>query len=163
MQIQQADSGWVLESEQYVGRPLSEVFDFFSQAENLQELTPPWLHFQVRTPLPIEMRQGCLIDYRIRLRMIPMLWRSEITVWEPPYRFVDEQRRGPYRRWVHEHAFESQGEGTLVRDRIEYDVPGGRIVHWLCVRRDIERIFRYRREKLAAIFGPTGEQVSAIR
>ncbi|MCX6927402.1 MAG: SRPBCC family protein [Verrucomicrobia bacterium] len=140
------------DSEIWLPKPLEEVFSFFSNAGNLQTLTPPWLDFSVLTPAPILMRHGTVIDYRLRLRGFPIRWQSEITAWEPPQRFVDEQRRGPYRMWIHEHRFEVREGGTLVRDFVRYLAPGGRLVEWLFVRRDVERIFQFRREKLLALF-----------
>jgi len=142
-----------LEREQWFPRPLEEVFAFFADAGNLEAITPPWLGFEVLTPRPIAMRPGTLIDYRLRLRGVPLRWRTEISVWQPPHRFVDEQRRGPYREWVHEHTFTAVDGGTLVRDRVRYRVPGGWLVHELFVRRDVERIFDYRRERLASLLG----------
>jgi ligand-binding SRPBCC domain-containing protein len=127
-----------------VGR--DEVFSFFADAFNLEAITPPWLKFSVLTPGPIAMRAGTLIDYRLRVHGLPLRWRSQITVWDPPFRFVDEQRRGPYRRWIHTHSFEEIDGGTLCRDEVHYAVPGGRFIHWLLVRRDVERIFAYRQD-----------------
>jgi ligand-binding SRPBCC domain-containing protein len=99
------------------------------------------------------MGEGVNIDYSIRLRGVPVRWRSEITAWEPPYRFVDEQRRGPYRYWIHEHTFEPVDEHTtLVRDRVRYDVPGGTLIHKFFVEPDLERVFSYRAAKLDEIF-----------
>ena len=134
-------------------RPPAEVFPFFADARNLERLTPPWLRFEVLTPGRIEMRRGAAIDYRLRLRGVPVRWRSEITAWEPPFRFVDEQRRGPYRLWIHEHRFEEREGRTLAGDRVRYAVPGGRLVDRLLVRPDLERIFEYRRDVLRETFG----------
>ena len=100
------------------------------------------------------MRPGTLIDHRLRIRGLPIRWRTKITVWEPPARFVDEQIRGPYRLWIHEHLFEEREGGTLVRDRVRYAVAFDVIVHPLLVRRDVERIFAYRTECLKRRFGP---------
>ena len=137
-----------------LARPRDEVFPFFADARNLEYLTPPWLRFTMLTPWPVEMRQGALIDYRLRVRGVPLRWRSEITAWEPPYRFVDEQRRGPYRLWIHEHGFEETREGrTLALDAVRYAVPGGWFVDRLLVRRDLERIFEYRCAVLRDLFG----------
>jgi len=132
--------------------PLAEVFAFFADARNLQALTPPFLRFEVLTLAPIEMRAGALIDYRLRVHGLPLRWRSEITVWDPPSRFVDEQRRGPYRAWRHEHRFTAEGDGTRVDDEVSYEVLGGGLVDRLFVRRDLDRIFAFRREALLRRF-----------
>lgn len=145
-------AGYVLHAECMVPRPIDEGFGFFSDAFQLEKLTPPKLGFRVVTQPPIEIRQGTLIDYRLRLLGIPARWTSEITFWDPPLRFVDQQRRGPYRFWRHENRFEAIGNATRVIDHVEYSVPGGSLAHWLFVRRDLERVFRYRQEQLAAIF-----------
>jgi len=142
-----------LECELWLPRSVEEVFAFFCDARNLDVLTPSWLHFQVLTPGPVEMRPGAEIDYRLRFRGVPIRWRSEITVWDPPRRFVDEQRRGPYRKWVHEHRFEERDGGTLAGDRVEYAAPGGSLANRLFVAPDLRRIFRYRQQKLQSIFG----------
>ena len=144
----------VLERELYLPRSPGEIFPFFSRAENLDELTPPWLHFTIQAELPVELREGALIDYRLRIRLVPVRWRSKITVWEPPHRFVDEQVRGPYRRWAHEHTFVEGDGGTLVRDKVEYAVVGGSIINRLLVKPDLDRIFSYRHAKLEEIFPP---------
>lgn len=141
-----------LRREIWLPRPLEEVFSFFSNAENLGVLTPPWVSFQILSERPIEMHAGTLIDYRIRVRGIPMRWQSEITVWEPMHRFVDEQRRGPYRFWHHEHIFERQGGGTLCRDIVHYAVLFDFVVHRFFVRADVEAIFAFREEKLRELF-----------
>lgn len=141
----------------FVPCPIQRVFDFFSDASNLQALTPPWLHFKILTPLPIDMHADTLIDYRIRLRALPVRWRTRISVWEPPFRFIDEQIRGPYRQWIHEHTFESHDGGTFCRDRVRYIVPGGPlapIVDRLMVRADVNRIFAYRAQRIAQLLGP---------
>jgi ligand-binding SRPBCC domain-containing protein len=140
-------------SSVWLPRPLEEVFPFFADAFNLQELTPPFLDFRVLTPGPLPMAVGTRIDYRLSLRGVPIRWQSEITAWEPPHRFVDEQRRGPYRAWIHEHRFTAKDGGTVVEDDVRYGVPGGRLAHALFVRRDVERIFAYREERLRARFG----------
>jgi ligand-binding SRPBCC domain-containing protein len=145
-----------LATEVWLPRPRDEVFAFFADAHNLDALTPPWLRFRVLTPRPVAMRPGAVIDYRLRLRGLPLRWRSEITAWDPPRRFVDEQRRGPYRRWAHEHTFEEDRGGTLVRDRVEYAAPGGPLeplLHRLLVGPDLAAVFAYREEKLRELFG----------
>jgi len=142
-----------LRSSVRLARPLDEVYPFFADAYNLEELTPPWLRFEILTPRPIEMKPGALIDYKLKLRGLPIRWQTEITAWEPPFRFVDEQRRGPYSLWVHEHRFREEDGETICDDYIQYAMPGGALVHSLFVRRDVEKIFGYRREKMLELFG----------
>ncbi|HEX4337577.1 MAG TPA: SRPBCC family protein [Polyangiaceae bacterium] len=137
-----------LETEQTLPRPLSEVFPFFADAFNLEKLTPPFLSFSIIGTEPIEMRVGALIDYRLRLHGLPFRWRTAITAWEPPYRFVDEQLRGPYRLWRHEHRFTAKDGETVVSDHVTYKVPGGALIDRLFVERDVVKIFGYRFEAL---------------
>ena len=139
-------------SEIWLPKRPEEIFPFFGNAHNLEVITPPWLQFEVLTQYPIEMRPGALIDYRIRLRGFPLRWRTRIDVWDPPHRFIDIQIKGPYQRWHHEHIFESQDNGTLCRDRVRYAVLGGPLVDRLFVRRDVEKIFEFRRKRLLALF-----------
>jgi ligand-binding SRPBCC domain-containing protein len=139
-------------AEQWLPIPRDELFSFFADAANLEALTPPWLKFSIITPVPIAMRPGALIDYRLRMRGVPLRWRTEITAWEPPVRFVDEQIRGPFRRWIHEHRFEPRDGGTLAVDRLRYAVPGGALINWLIVRHDVARIFAFRTAKLRERF-----------
>ena len=141
-----------LETELWLPRPLGEVFAFFSDAANLEALTPPWLHFRILTPKPIAMHAGTLIDYSIRVHGIPISWQSEITVWDPPNRFVDVQRRGPYRRWDHTHSFAAVSGGTLVSDSVEFDVPFSFAAGWF-VKRDVGKIFDFRHQSLLRRFG----------
>ena len=142
-----------LRTEQKIEKPQSELFSFFSDAHNLAEITPPWLHFYMLTPTPIEMKIGTLIDYRLKLRGIPIRWQSEITAWNPPNSFVDEQRHGPYRRWIHTHTFVPVPDGTLVGDEVEYAVFGGGLVQKFFVAPDIEKIFAYRATQLKELVG----------
>lgn len=143
---------YVLETELFVPLAIERVFDFFADARNLQRITPPFLRFIVLTPSPIDLKAGTLIDYRLRVRGIPLKWQSEISVWQPPHRFVDEQRRGPYRYWHHEHIFKSVEGGTLVRDEVTYETPGGAIVNACLVAPDLRRVFEYRSQTLKTIF-----------
>ena len=141
-----------LTTELRVAAPLDEVFAFFADAFNLEAITPPWLNFRVLTDPPIEMREGTLIDYKLRLHRIPIRWRTEISAWQPPFRFVDRQVKGTYRYWQHEHTFKEIEGGTLVKDRVEYGVPGGRLVHCLLVEKDLKEIFSYRQQAMWDIF-----------
>ncbi len=108
------------EARLWLPRPRNEVFEFFSNAINLEELTPSSLRFHVLTPTPIRVQQDLEIDYRLKIRGIPVRWRSKITVWDPPNSFVDEQVRGPYRLWIHEHRFTEQEGGTICEDSLQY-------------------------------------------
>jgi ligand-binding SRPBCC domain-containing protein len=144
--------GFRLTMELELPAPRQTIYDFFSDAFGLEALTPPWLNFHVSTQAPIQLQPGTLIDYKLRIHGVPLRWQSKISVWEPPHRFVDEQLRGPYRRWHHEHLFEETATGTLVRDVVHYEVPGGRLVHSLFVKPDLMKIFAYRRAKLLELF-----------
>lgn len=141
--------------EQVLPRPLDEVFEFFAAADNLERITPPELQFRILTPLPVSMRTGTLIEYRLGLFGVPFRWRTRINEWNPPHSFVDEQLSGPYREWVHTHLFATVPGGTLVRDEVRYRLPLFPIgeVARPVVRLQIERIFRYRRRRLEALLG----------
>ena len=101
----------------HISRSTEEVFSFFSDARNLEKLTPNTLRFRILTRHPILMQVGTLIDYSIRLYGVTLRWRSEITAWEPPFRFVDKQLKDPYKTWIHEHKFQSLNGYTLVSDK----------------------------------------------
>ena len=131
-------------SELWLPLPPEELFSFFAAAANLDAITPSWLHFHIVTPPPVVMREGALIDYRLRVHGIPLRWRTRINAWQPPHRFVDEQLRGPYRQWIHEHTFELSDGGTLARDLVRYAVPFDFLAHRWFVRPDIEKIFAFR-------------------
>lgn len=150
----------LLTAELWLPKPLASVFPFFADAGNLERITPPWVSFKILTPRPIEMRVGALIDYRIKVRGLPVGWRTRISAWEPPHRFEDEQVRGPYSVWEHEHTFEEVEGGTLCRDRVRYRSPLGFILHPLLIDRDVRRIFEYRQGRIAEEFGVKGERVS---
>jgi ligand-binding SRPBCC domain-containing protein len=150
--------GYQLRTQQILPYSQEEVFAFFADAFQLETLTPPILHFSVLTPSPIDVKAGTLIDYKLRLHGIPIRWRSRISVWEPPTRFVDEQIRGSYQRWYHEHTFEPVDGGTLCRDVVDYAVPGGSLVHRFFVRPDLLKIFTYRQKKMDELFPCLGTE-----
>jgi ligand-binding SRPBCC domain-containing protein len=141
-----------LHSELWVPSSREEFFEFFSCAENLEALMPHWPHFSILSAGSIAMRTGARVRYRLRLHGIPLRWENEITAWDPPYRFVDEQRSGPYRLWIHEHQFWEHEGGTTVRDNVQYSVAGGLLVHRLLVAPDLDKIFEFRRQKVTEIF-----------
>jgi ligand-binding SRPBCC domain-containing protein len=148
----------VLERSQRFGVPVERAFEFYVDAGNLEPMTPPWLHFEVTTPGELTLRQGALLDYRLRLHGVPLRWQGRIEVWEPPLRFVDVQVRGPYALWEHTHLFEPDGDAaTVIHDRVRYAVPLGplgALAHRLFVRRDLERIFDYRSRVASELLVP---------
>jgi ligand-binding SRPBCC domain-containing protein len=129
-----------------------DVFPFFADARNLQKLTPPWLSLAVETASPIDLREGTLVDYRLRLHGLPLRWRSAITRWEPPLLFEDTQVRGPYRLWRHTHRFEAREGGTLASDCVVYDMIGG-VLADVMVRPDLRRVFAFRARRLPELLG----------
>ena len=145
----------ILRREQRLSGTPAEVFAFFADAHNLEALTPPLLRFRVITPAPIAMGRGTLIRYRLRVHGVPVRWLTEITEWEPPHRFVDEQVKGPYALWHHTHSFEPIGDGdTLMRDVVRYRIglgPLGVLANRLVVRRDVERIFDFRAQRIPSL------------
>jgi ligand-binding SRPBCC domain-containing protein len=143
----------VLERSQRVEVPIAQAFDFYGDALNLEPMTPPWLHFQVTTPGALSLQTGALLDYRLKLHGVPVRWQTRIEIWEPPVRFVDIQVKGPFSHWEHTHLFEPDGEAaTVIRDRVRYAIPLGplgALAHYLFVRRDLARIFDYRRDAVS--------------
>lgn len=138
---------YLLERQQWISRSLSETFDFFARAENLGHITPPWLHFRIRSQLPIQMRVDAQIDYTIRLAGVPLQWRTRIASWEPERSFVDIQERGPYALWEHSHLFDPKESGVLMTDRVRYALPLGwlgRAANALAIRHALAAIFDYR-------------------
>ena len=128
--------------------PIEEVFEFFSNATNLERITPPELSFRILTPLPIEMRDGARIDYELSLFHIPFRWKTEIASWRPNERFVDEQLSGPFRLWHHTHEFRESTRGTRMMDTVRYSLPLAPVGELALplIRRQLEKIFNYRSE-----------------
>lgn len=145
---------YVLHREQWLTRPIEEVFEFFSRPENLQVITPPWLDFRM-VATPQTLQAGSLIRYRLRWHALPIRWTTEISEWNPPHGFVDREVSGPYALWNHEHSFSAYEGGTTMRDRVTYALPFGIlgwIAHKILVKRDVERIFDYRSQTMQRLF-----------
>lgn len=145
----------VLKTETFIPRPPAEVFAFFADASNLEQITPPELRFTIRTPVPIRMAQGTRIEYQLRLFGIPFSWITLISRWDEGVAFVDEQVKGPYAMWIHTHSFRGAAGGTLVTDEVRYRLPlfpFGEIALPI-VRKQLARIFAYRAERLEVLLG----------
>lgn len=147
----------VFECEQLLPAPLDEVFAFHADPYNLLKITPPALDMVVKNPERVEMRKGAEIVYTIKLMGLPVGWRTLITEYDPPRSFQDVQLKGPYKKWHHTHTFEARGDQTLVKDRVDYELPmglAGRLAAGWLVRRQLEGIFKYREQALAQAFAP---------
>ena len=151
-----------LEFEQFIDLPIEDVFDFFSKPENLSLITPPRLRFDILTPTPLEMKEGQLIDYSLKiLYLIKLHWRTLITDYQKPYKFIDQQIKGPYTLWHHTHIFEEKDGGTLIKDNLKYIIPFGwigRAIHFIYIKHDINGIFQYRHKILNDIFSEIKNQ-----
>ena len=146
---------FILERKQIIERPCAEVFDFFADAGNLEQITPPELNFRIITPQPIDIKKGALIDYQLKLHGIPITWKTEITQWNPPFDFVDSALKSPYKQWIHLHSFEEGERGeTIMKDIVRYRLPLeplGDLAHWY-VKKELNYIFDYRYKIIEEIF-----------
>jgi hypothetical protein len=152
-----------LERRQFIPLPLAGVFRFFADAGNLETITPPSLHFRILTPQPIDIQSGTRVDYRLALFGIPFKWRTRIESFDPPHRFTDIQERGPYQHWHHTHEFIQEDGGTLMFDRVDYQLPLGPLgglAHALFVQRELERIFDYRFQVIERLLAGNRDQRS---
>ena len=147
----------VFESRVWLARPRPDVFAFFTEPGSLERLTPPAFRLRLVTP-DVVMTTGAVLDFRLRwLGMVPLRWRAFVREWDPPFRFVDVQVRGPYARWEHRHRFLEEGGGTWVEDRVTYRLPLGplgRLAHALVVRRQLRALWEYRHQRLAELVKP---------
>ena len=156
----------ILERTQIIERSLTATFEFFSDADNLEKLTPQFLQFKILTPRPITMKSGTLIDYSLSLFGLPFKWQTLIEIWEPGVRFVDSQVKGPYELWHHTHTFEALGaERTLMKDQVQYQLPLGflgELAHLMFVKTTLHKIFAYRAEVTARLLAPQPQSVSIL-
>lgn len=148
-----------LTSEIWLPCSKEAVFRFFADPHNLERITPPWLHFEILSR-DLRVAQGTLLDYRLRVRGIPLRWQSEISLWDPPHRFIDRQTKGPYSFWLHEHWFRDERGGTRAGDHVEYAALGGPLIQQLLIQPDLDKIFSYRRRVLEEIFASDAPAVA---
>lgn len=145
----------ILEAEQFIARPVAEVFKFFCDENNLEILTPEFLNFKVLGKSTPTIQEGTLIDYKLSLHGIPLRWRTKIESWNPENSFVDTQLKGPYKLWHHTHTFEAKDGGTMAKDRVRFRLPFGPLGNFVVrvfVRRNVQKIFEYRTQKIGQIF-----------
>ncbi len=144
----------ILERNQIIERPLTKVFEFFADAGNLERITPPELNFKIITPQPIDVKKAALIDYQLKLRGIPITWKTEITQWNPPHSFVDTALKSPYKQWIHLHTFEEGTNGeTIMKDIVRYRLPLeplGDLAHFY-VKKELNYIFNFRQKAVTEI------------
>lgn len=136
-----------------VQKPIAKVFEFFSNPANLERITPAQLRFRILTPLPIEMRTGTLIDYELKLMGVGFNWKTLISAWNPPHRFVDEQLKGPYKTWIHTHTFKADGGATIIEDEVRWSLPlfpFGQVAYPV-VARQVAGIFEHREKTIHAL------------
>jgi ligand-binding SRPBCC domain-containing protein len=155
-------STWHLTTSLTLPRALAEVFPFFADASNLGRITPPELGFGIRTSMPVAMQRGTLIDHTIRVFGIPMPWRTRISEWEPPHFFVDEQLKGPYAQWVHEHRCVAVAGGTRIDDHVTFRLPFAPLGDLAApvVHRMLRRIFTHRQVTVAQMLAPDAQDVA---
>ena len=149
-------SDYIREWRAFVARARADVFAFFAEPSNLTLITPPWLGFEI-AGTPPAMAAGAVIDYRLRWLGLPLTWRTFIREYDPPFRFVDVQVRGPYARWEHRHVFVEEGGGTRIEDRLTYRPPLGllgRLAHAAVLGRQLDAIWRYRQRRIGELLGP---------
>lgn len=140
-------------AEQFIPYDIAEVFDFFSNHENLEKITPSFLKFKIQKVSSPKVQQDSVIDYRLKVRGVPVKWRTLIRRWEPPHSFADMQIRGPYAYWDHTHSFKQVTGGTLMTDEVCYKLPLGslgRLVASGFVEGDVNKIFKFRRKVISS-------------
>jgi ligand-binding SRPBCC domain-containing protein len=144
---------FVLTRQMSLPLPRARVFEFFSDAGNLEKITPPELQFHI-TAQPDKLGQDSIIEYDLKLRGFLIHWRTLISKWDPPFEFIDEQLRGPYKQWIHHHLFKELPDGgTSIEDVVHYRLPVeplGDLLHFM-VRGELDRIFDFRQKAVREI------------
>ena len=146
---------WSLICEQRVSCPIANTFSFFSTARNLERLTPPFLKFRIHYISSEPLVAGAIIDYSLRLHHLPIRWQSQIEQWEPPYHFVDNQIRGPFKLWRHTHTFRADGNDTIITDTVQFNLYCRSLKHtpiltW--IHNDLRTIFEFRQREITKVF-----------
>jgi ligand-binding SRPBCC domain-containing protein len=146
-----------LKSTQFLPISMEVAWNFFSSPRNLNEITPEDMTFNIISEMPEKMYEGLIIIYKVAPMLnIPLTWVTEITHISENRYFIDEQRKGPYRLWHHEHHFREVEGGVQMTDILHYDVgkgPFGRIASWLFVDKRVKEIFEFREKRLKELFG----------
>ena len=152
-----ADRDQVFEQKTLVKAPIEKVFEFFSEAKNLEMITPPWLNFKIIDQSTPNIQAGTILTYKLKIHGIPIRWKTLIESWTPNLHFVDTQIKGPYKKWHHTHRFTSTPEGTIVEDTVLFRVHFGLFGQLLTgnwVRKDVKKIFLFREKMIESIFSP---------
>ncbi len=147
---------FIFEQRQEIDKELYEIFPFFEKPENLGEITPTWINFKINGNKKMKMQENAEFNYTIKMYGIPIRWKTLITKYEPPYLFVDVQKKGPYKKWIHHHHFEEKGGKTIMIDKVEYDLYGGpikKLINKLFIERSVKKIFQFRKEVIKKKFG----------
>ena len=156
----------VYTTTQTIAMPREEVFAFFANPRNLEAITPPWLQFRIVGQTTETVCENAEFTYRLKVHGIPLTWISRISEWVPGERFVDEQIRGPYALWHHTHEFEDVEGGTLISDRILYQLPLAPFSHWIAgrfVAQDVRKIFEFRRRRIAELLAASSSAAERIQ
>lgn len=144
------------EFTQFVPASLDLVWDFFSSPSNLSKITPPEMGFIITSPKQAEMYPGMFITYKVSPALgIKLNWITEITQINEKVFFIDEQRKGPYSIWHHEHHFREVDGGVEMHDILYYSIPFGflgSIADMVFVRNKVRRIFEYREKRILEMF-----------
>ena len=139
----------------WLARPRPQVFAFFADPRNLARVSPPALRLRLLTPLTT-LTAGAVLDFRVAWLGIPVRWRTYVREYDPPYRFVDVQVRGPWARWEHRHRFLEEDDGTCLEDRVTYRPPLGplgHVLHAVLLGRQLRAAWAFRQARLVELFG----------
>lgn len=147
-----------LKKIQQIPVSMEEAWDFFSKPDNLKEITPAKLGFEIISKHHgNRVYAGQIIEYRVRPVLgIPLYWMTEITHVQEQQYFIDEQRFGPYSLWHHQHHFKSVDGGIEMTDIVHYKLPLwilGDLANAIMVQAQLKEIFDFRVEAVERRFG----------